>query len=73
MRVGRGASRTKSLRLSSAAKNSVAAIRDSGDPYATETFMRLFTQELGNSPPPASTSSAAPVFGTLSPRRPPRR
>jgi hypothetical protein len=71
MRVGRSASRTKSLRLSSAAKNSVEAIRNSGDPHATETFMRMFAQELGNNPPEPVTSSS-PVFGSLASRRPPR-
>jgi hypothetical protein len=73
MRVGRGASRTKNIRMASAVKNSVAVIRDSGDPYATETFMRLFFQELSNNPPASTASSAAPVFGAMGPRRPPRR
>jgi hypothetical protein len=72
MRVGRSASRTKSLRLGSAARLSVEAIRSSGDPRAAETFMQLFAQELGNNTPPPATSSA-PVFGEMSPRRPPRR
>jgi hypothetical protein len=59
--------------MSSAAKNSVEAIRSSGDPHATEIFMRMFVQELSNSPPPASTSSAPPIFGSLASRRQPRR
>jgi hypothetical protein len=73
MRVGRSASRTKSLRLSAAAKNSVAAIRDSDDPRAAETFMQFFAQELSaNTPPPPPTAPSMPIFGTLTPRRPPR-
>lgn len=72
MRVSRGASRTKSLRMSSAVKNSVAVIRDSGDPYATETFMGLFAQGARQQPTSADVVFP-PVFGTLAPRRPPRR
>ena len=70
MRVGRGASQVKSRRLSSAAKNSVAAIRNSDDPRAAETFLQFFVQELSATSPP--TASSAPVFRELSPRRPPR-
>ena len=35
-------------------------------------FFGYFSQELSNNTPPASTGSSAPVFGVMSPRRPPR-
>jgi hypothetical protein len=73
MRVGRSASRVKSLRLDSAAKLSVEAIRNSDDPHAAETFMQLFAQELSATPPPPATAATMPIFGTIAPRRPPRR
>jgi hypothetical protein len=73
MRVGRSSSKVSSMKLKSAARMSAEAIRTNDDPRAAETFVQFFAQELRASGPPPVAPTSPPLFGTLAPRRRPRR